>query len=284
MEINKVGVIGTGAMGAGLIQVCALGGFEVMGQDIKQEFLDGCTKTIDRFLKLAVRREKTVTQEEADAAKQRITLTLNAEDLADCDIIIEAATEVMDLKKKIFANLDTICKPETILASNTSSLSILEMASVTKRTSRFVGLHFFNPVTHMKLVEIIKHEQLEEEIYEAAKDFVTRIDKEYITCGDKPGFVVNYILMQYLLGAVRAWEDGLASIADIDNGMKLGANHPMGPFELLDRIGLDVAVHVSESIHDKIPIDQFKTPQSMIDFVAKNKFGKKTGEGFYKYR
>ena len=157
MELNKIGIIGAGTMGAGLIQVCALGGFEVIGQDIQQEFLDSCDKTIDRFLKLAVRREKTVLQEDADAAKHRIKFTLNPEDLADCDLIIEAAVEVMDLKKKIFSNLDAICKHETVFASNTSSLSILEMASATKRTNRFVGLHFFNPVTHMKLVEIIKH-------------------------------------------------------------------------------------------------------------------------------
>lgn len=283
MEIKKIGVIGTGTMGAGILQISAQKGIVAIGQDIKEEFLENGRKTIDRFLKIAVRREKTITKEEAESTLSRISFTTNPEDLKDCDLVIEAAVEKMEIKKQIFRNLDEICKPETILASNTSSLSISEMAEATKRPERFVGLHFFNPVTHMKLVEIVKHDALSEEIYELTKDYVTKIDKEYITCIDCPGFVVNYILMQYLLGAVRAADRGIATIEDIDKGMKLGANHPMGPFELLDRIGLDVALHVAESIYAKVPEEQFKPPQTMVDLVKNGNFGKKTGQGFYKY-
>ena len=282
--ITKVGVIGTGAMGAGIMQVAAQAGCTVVGRDLNDDALAAGIKTIDRMLRIAVRKAN-YPADEAEAAKARITTTTDINALADCDLVIEAAVEVMDIKKKIFGELEAVCKPACIFASNTSSLSITEMASATKRPDKFCGLHFFNPVSMMDLLEVVKTDATSEQTYAAVVEWGEKIGKTCITALDTPGFIVNFLLMPLLLGAAAFYEKGVATKEDIDAGMRLGCGHPKGPLELLDAIGLDIALHVAETIAAAHPGEkQYEAPQIIRDLVAAGKLGRKTGEGFYSYK
>ncbi|MGE0432113.1 MAG: 3-hydroxyacyl-CoA dehydrogenase family protein [Planctomycetota bacterium] len=281
--ITNVGVIGTGAMGAGIMQVAAQAGCNVIGRDLNDDALANGLKTIDRMLKIAVRRAG-LPQADADAAKARIATTTDVSKLADCDIVIEAAVEVMDIKKKIFGELDKVCKPACIFASNTSALSISEMSTATDRRDRFCGLHFFNPVPMMELLEVVRTDATSDATYTAVTEWGERIGKTCITAKDTPGFIVNFVLMPLLLGAAAFYEKGIATAEDIDAGMRLGCGHPKGPLELLDAIGLDVALHVAETISAAHPGEQqYVAPKILRDLVAAGKLGRKTGEGFYNY-
>lgn len=280
--IKKVGIVGFGQMGAGIAQVAAQAGYQVTANEISEELVQKGIKGITKQLDKAIEKGKL------DAAGKEKVLgnikgTTDYSDLADCDIVIEAATENMQIKKEIFAELDKICKPEAILATNTSSLPVGDLAAVTKRRDKFLGLHFFNPVPVMKLVEVIRPMQTSDEVYEKAFEFVGTLDKKGVRTADTPGFIVNRLLVPYLNDAARVFEQGLASAEDIDNAMKLGAGHPMGPLALIDLIGLDVAMWVGDILFAEFRETRFAPPPILRKMVRAGYLGKKVGKGFYDY-
>jgi len=282
MGIRKIGVVGCGLMGSGIAQTAAQCGFEVKVREVSEEFLAKGLSKIESVLSGAVRKEK-MTAAEKDAVMSRISGTTLVEDLADCDLVIEAVTENIELKQDLWRRLDGLCPPSTIFASNTSSIPIRVQAEVTGRADRFVGLHFFNPVPVMKLVEVIRAQTTSDATYQEAMEFSKALGKTPVTCIDTAGFIVNRLLVPYLFDAVRALQAGIATAEDIDTGMKLGCGHPMGPLTLLDFVGLDTALAISHILYEAFGFPHYKAPKLLEKLVSEGKFGRKSGEGIYKY-
>lgn len=283
MAIKTVGVVGCGLMGSGIAQVIAQSGYKVILTEVTKELLDKGFAKIKNFLQGGVDRGK-ITKDVMEKTIGNIKPTMNLSDFSSCELVIEAIIENMDDKKKIFKQLDTICSPETIFSSNTSSLSITEMASVTKhRLNKFVGLHFFNPVPIMKLIEIVRPEVASEETYQTCKAFAETLGKTIITAKDSPGFIVNLLLVPYLLDAARAVEEGIATKEDIDTGMKLGCGHPMGPIELLDFVGIDTTYYIAEAMYKEFKDTRYASPTILKRMTLAGLHGRKTGKGFYDY-
>lgn len=282
MAIKKVGVIGAGLMGSGIAQVSAAAGYETMVREISQDLLDKGLGKIEGFLSRSVEKGK-ISAEQKESTLKNLTGTTTLDDLRNCDIVIEAITEDIKLKKEIFQKLDELCPNNTIFASNTSSLTITEMAAATRRPEKFVGLHFFNPVPIMKLVEVVRTIQTSQETFDSAFEFGKSLGKVPIACKDNSGFVVNLLLVPYLLGAIRAVENGVASIEDIDKGMTLGCGHPMGPLTLLDFVGIDTTYYIANIMFDEYREAQYAPPPLLKKMVQAGFYGKKTGKGFYDY-
>lgn len=280
--MKKVGVLGCGLMGSGIAEVCAKAGFTTIVREVDETVLKQGMGRLDRSLARAVEKGK-LGAEERDAIRARLSGTTRLEDLRDCDILVEAIIENLELKKETFAALDAACRPETIFCSNTSSLTITEMSMATKRPDRFAGLHFFNPVPVMKLVEVVRTILTSDGTYRAVFDFAAALGKEPITARDNSGFIVNRLLVPYLLDAIRALEEGVGSVEDIDKGMQLGCAHPMGPFTLLDFVGIDTAYYISEIMFTEYREKRFAPPPLMKKMVLAGLYGRKTGKGFYEY-
>jgi 3-hydroxybutyryl-CoA dehydrogenase len=278
----KICVLGAGTMGAGIAQVFAQSGHQVVLRDIKEEFVQRGYAFIEKNLSKLVQKEKMTTDEMKDIMG-RVQATINLEDASDCDLVIEAAVERMDIKKEIFGELDKICKEETILASNTSSLSITEIAAATKRPEKVIGMHFFNPAPVMKLVEIIKGIATSEETFNKIKEITEKIGKEGVAVEEAPGFVVNRILVPMINEAAGILADGIANAEDIDKAMKLGANHPIGPLALGDLVGIDVCCFIMEILYNEYGDPKYRPHPLLRKMVRGNKLGRKTGEGFFKY-
>lgn len=282
MEIKTVGVVGCGLMGSGIAQVCAEAGYTVRVREVSDELVKRGIGRIDSFLQKSVAKGKL----EAGRAKEilgKLQGTTSLAALADCDIVIEAVVESLALKREVYAALDAACPPPTLFASNTSSLSITEMAATTKRADRFVGLHFFNPVPLMKLVEVVRSPLTSAESFDRAYAFARTLGKTPIRASDRTGFIVNRLLVPYLLDAVRALEEGVGSVADIDEGMKLGCGHPMGPLTLLDFVGLDTTCYIADIMFEEFKERRFAPPPLLRRMVQAGMHGKKSGKGFYDY-
>lgn len=282
MEIQKVGVLGCGLMGSGIAQVCAQAGFETVVREIDQKFIDKGFGIIEKNLTRAVDKGK-MTQTDKDAIIGRLKGTVDLEDLKDCDLIIEAVIEDLDLKNEMYSSLDKICPPKTIFASNTSSLTVMSMAASTDRTDRFCGLHFFNPVPVMRLVEVVKTVATSKETIETVYEFSKKIGKTPVLAKDNSGFIVNLLLIPYLLDAIHVLEQGGASIEDIDTGIKLGLNHPMGPLTLLDFVGLDTTYNIANIMFEEYREKRYAPPPLLKKMVLAGYYGRKSGKGFYDY-
>jgi 3-hydroxybutyryl-CoA dehydrogenase len=282
MEIRKVGVVGCGLMGGGIAQVCAQSGFETVVREVSQELLDKGMAGIESRLARDVAKGKLIPHAK-DAALSLLAPTTSLDAFADCQIVIEAIVENLDAKRELYTTLDALCPAETIFASNTSSLTIIEMAAVTNRPDRFAGLHFFNPVPIMKLVEVVRSIATSDATVAALKEFGAALGKTVIETRDTTGFVVNRLLVPYLLDAVRVLESGIASREDIDAGMKLGCGHPMGPLELLDFVGLDTTYAIANIMFDEFREPRFAPPPLLKRMVLAGHYGRKTGKGFYDY-
>ncbi len=281
-EIRTVGVLGCGLMGAGIAHVAAAAGLGTVVLEVEQAFLDKGLARIRKMLDDGVEKGK-VTAEQRDRTLAHLTGTTRVADLAPCDIVIEAIVENLDEKKKAYAAVEAAVGSQTILASNTSSLCITELAAATRRPDRFVGLHFFNPVPLMKLVEVIRALTTSDESYQTAFVFARALGKEPITAPDRPGFIVNRLLVPYLLDAIRAYEHGLGTIEDIDKGMKLGCGYPMGPFTLLDFVGLDTTWYIANIMFEELREPAYAAPPLLKRMVIAGRLGKKSGRGFYEY-
>jgi 3-hydroxybutyryl-CoA dehydrogenase len=282
MEVRTVGVVGCGLMGSGIAQVCAEAGYEVLVREVSDELLKKGLGKIESFLKKGVEKGK-VTPARMKEVLGRLRGTTALDELGSADIVIEAVVENLEAKREVYQALDKVCPPHTIFASNTSSLSITEMAVVTKRPDRFVGLHFFNPVPLMKLVEVVRSPLTSPESLERAFAFAKSLGKTPVKAGDKTGFIVNRLLVPYLLDAIRALEEGTGSVPDIDEGMKLGCGHPMGPFTLLDFVGLDTTYYIANIMFEEFREKRFAPPPLLKRMVQAGLHGKKTGKGFYDY-
>ena len=280
--MKKVCVLGAGTMGAGIAQTFATKGFEVVLRDIKDEFVERGLNTINKNLSRLVSKEK-ITEETKTEILTRITGTVDLNEAADCDLVVEAAVEIMKIKKEIFVELDNICKPEAILASNTSSLSITEVAAATKRPDKVIGMHFFNPAPVMKLVEVIKGMATSEETFEAIKAISVEIGKEPVEVKEAPGFVVNRILIPMINEAIGIFSEGIASAEDIDTAMKLGANHPMGPLALGDLIGLDVCLAIMDVLYSETGDTKYRANPLLRKYVRAGWLGRKSKKGFFEY-
>jgi len=284
MEIKKVGVLGCGLMGAGIAQTAATAGFQTVVREVSEDLIAkgfaGIEKSLARFAE-----KGSITPEQQTEIRGRLTGTTALEDLADCDVIIEAIIENLDIKRETYVRLDDLCGPETIFASNTSSLSITEMMNVTSaaRQQRFIGLHFFNPVPLMKLVEVVRTILTDEAVYEQAVEFGKKLGKTPVRASDKTGFIVNRLLVPYLLDAIRALEEGVGSTVDIDNAMKLGCGYPMGPLTLGDFVGLDTTYYIAEIMFNEFREKRFAPPPLLKRMVMAGLYGRKTGRGFYDY-
>ncbi len=280
--MKKVCVLGAGTMGAGIAQTFATKGFEVVLRDIKDEFVERGLNAINKNLSRLVSKEK-ITEETKTEILTRITGTVDLNEAADCDLVVEAAVEIMKIKKEIFAELDNICKPETILASNTSSLSITEVAAATKRPDKVIGMHFFNPAPVMKLIEVIKGMATSEATFEAIKAISVEIGKEPVEVKEAPGFVVNRILIPMINEAIGIFSEGIASAEDIDTAMKLGANHPMGPLALGDLIGLDVCLAIMDVLFSETGDTKYRANPLLRKYVRAGWLGRKSKKGFFEY-
>ncbi|HKU77572.1 MAG TPA: 3-hydroxyacyl-CoA dehydrogenase family protein [Pyrinomonadaceae bacterium] len=284
MEIRKVGVLGCGLMGAGIAQVAATAGFETIVKEVSDDLIakgfGGIEKSLAKFAE-----KGTITSAQQTEIRGRLSGTTSFDKLADCDIIIEAIIENLEEKRSTYRQLDEICKPETIFASNTSSLSITEMmtAASPERQQRFIGMHFFNPVPLMKLVEVVKTILTDEAVYEQAVEFGKKLGKVPVRAGDKTGFIVNRLLVPYMLDSIRALEEGVGSIVDIDNAMKLGCGYPMGPFTLGDFVGLDTTYYIAEIMFNEFREKRFAPPPLLKRMVLAGLYGRKSGRGFYDY-
>jgi len=280
--MKKVGVVGCGLMGSGIAQVCAEAGYDVIVREVNDDLLKKGLGKIESFLAKGVEKGKVKPERKAEVMG-RLQGTTALEALAGCDFVIEVVVESLAAKREVYQALDAACPPHTIFASNTSSLSITEMAAFTKRADRFVGLHFFNPVPLMKLVEVVRSPLTSEESFEKAVAFAKSLGKTPIRATDKTGFIVNRLLVPYLVDAIRAVEEGVGSIADIDEGMKLGCGHPMGPLTLLDFVGLDTTYHIANIMFDEFREKRFAPPPLLKRMVQAGLLGRKSGKGFYDY-
>jgi 3-hydroxybutyryl-CoA dehydrogenase len=284
MEIRKVGVLGCGLMGSGIAQTAATAGFDVIVREVSDDLCErgfaGIEKSLGKFAE-----KGTISTEQQKEIRGRMTGTTSFEALSDCDVIIEAIIENLDTKRDTFRQLDALCKPETIFASNTSSLSVTEMMTATtpERQQRFIGLHFFNPVPLMKLVEVVRTVLTDEAVYEQAIEFGRALGKTPVRANDSSGFIVNRLLVPYMLDAIRALEEGVGSIVDIDNAMKLGLNYPMGPFTLGDFVGLDTTYYIAEIMFKEYREKRFAPPPLLKRMVMAGLYGRKSGRGFYDY-
>jgi 3-hydroxybutyryl-CoA dehydrogenase len=283
MEIKKVGVVGAGIMGAGIAQVTAQAGYQVVISEINDELLNKGLSGINSILTRNVDKGR-MSQEDKDATMARIKGTTNTQDFADCDLVIEAIIENMDLKKKLFAELDKILPKHAILASNTSCLSVIDMAKATNRPEQVLGMHFFNPVPIMRLLELVKTILTNEEALATARQFGEAIGKTVAVSPDIPAFVVDQLANPFLLDAIRMVENGVATAEDIDTGIRLGLNHPMGPLALADLVGLDTILFIANALYDELKDPKFAPPTLLKKMVAAGWLGRKTGKGFYEYQ
>jgi 3-hydroxybutyryl-CoA dehydrogenase len=282
MAIQKVGVVGCGLMGSGIAQVAGAAGFETVVREVNTELVDKGLKGIEKNLNRLVEKG-TITETVRSEIRGRLKGTTSIDDLKNCDLVIEAIIEQLPAKRELFGALDAICPPGTIFASNTSSLTITEIATATKRPQRFVGLHFFNPVPVMKLVEVVRTIATDPAVYEEMVVFGAKLGKTAVRAHDSTGFIVNRLLVPYLLDAIRALEEGVGSIEDIDNSMKLGCGHPMGPLTLLDFVGLDTTYYISQIMFDEFKERRFAAPPLLKRMVLAGWNGRKAGRGFYDY-
>jgi 3-hydroxybutyryl-CoA dehydrogenase len=282
MAIKKVGVLGCGLMGSGIAQVAAQAGYETVVVEVEQPFLDKGMKGIDKSLTKFVEKGK-LSAPDKDSCMSRLKGSTSLKDLADCDIVVEAITENPKIKKETYAAIDSIVKKEAVFASNTSSLTITELSMATARPKQFVGLHFFNPVPLMKLVEVVRTILTTDEAFNTAFEFAKSLGKEPVSCRDNSGFIVNRLLVPYLLDAIRAYEEGVGSIEDIDKAMQLGCGYPMGPFTLLDFVGLDTTYFITDVMYKEYQEKRFASPPLLRKMVLAGRFGRKSGAGFYDY-
>ncbi|MER2598913.1 MAG: 3-hydroxybutyryl-CoA dehydrogenase [Caldilineales bacterium] len=283
MEIQTIGILGCGQMGSGIAEIAAKAGYEVIACEMDDATLTSGLKKVNKSLAKAVERGK-LDADTMEAILKRISGTLVLQDLTDCDIVIEAVYEDLSVKQTVFATLDKIVKPEAILATNTSSISIAAIAAATGRGDKVIGMHFFNPVPVMQLVEYVPSIMTSPETLAAVSDLGAKLGKTGVLAKDSPGFIVNRLLVAYLIDAIRVYEQGLASREDIDNAMKLGAAHPMGPLTLADFIGLDVIKNVADVFFDEYGESRFKSPPLLTRMVTAGQLGRKTGKGFYEYK
>ena len=281
-EIRKVGVLGCGLKGSGIAQISAAAGFETVVREVEQKFLDKGFASMDKSLGKFVEKGK-MSAADKEALQGRLKGTTKLEDLADCDIVIEAIVENVEIKRETYAELDRIVKKDAIFASNTSSLTITELSMATARPSQFVGLHFFNPVPLMKLVEVVRTILTDDDSFDRAFAFARKLGKEPIACRDNSGFIVNRLLVPYLLDAIRGYEEGIGSVEDIDKGMQLGCGYPMGPMTLLDFVGLDTTYYIAEIMFNEYRDRRFAPPPLLRKMVLAGRFGRKSGAGFYDY-
>jgi len=281
-EIKRVGVLGCGLMGSGIAQVAAAAGYDTVVRDVSKELLDRGRAGIEKSLAKFVEKGK-LDAAARDATLKRLTFTPTVADLKGADIVIEAITEDLDLKNALFKELDALCGPATIFASNTSSLTIAEMAAATKRADRFVGLHFFNPVPLMPLVEVVRTVTTSDDAFKRAFAFAKSLGKEAVAAKDTSGFIVNLLLVPYLLDAIRAVERGVGSVSDVDKAMQLGCGYPMGPLTLLDFVGLDTTYHIAEIMFKEYREQRYAPPPLLKRMVLAGMYGKKSGKGFYDY-
>lgn len=282
MEIRKVGVVGLGTMGAGIAQVSVQSGFETVGRDVTHELGERGRTTIERYLGRGVEKGR-LSEEERAAALGRLTVTTNLAALADCDLVIEAALEELELKRELFAELDRVTRPDAILATNTSALSVSEIAEATEHPQRVVGMHFFNPAPVLPLVEIVRGRESSDEAVDAAYAWAEQAGKRPVRCNDTPGFIVNRILIPLLNDCVRALDEAGVTPEDMDKAMTNGAGWPMGPCALIDLIGIDVHVHASEALHGKLGEERMAAPERLVRMQQEGALGRKTGRGFYEY-
>lgn len=281
-EIRTVGVLGAGLMGSGIAEVCAKAGFTVVVREVDEKALAAGRGRIEKSLSRAIERGK-LDAKAGDEIRARLKFSSALEEFSSVDLVIEAIVENLDVKREVFRALDAICGPETIFCSNTSSLTITEMAAATKRADRFAGLHFFNPVPVLKLVEVVRGLATSDETVAAVTAFARVLGKEPVACRDNSGFIVNRLLVPYLLDAIRAHSQGVGSLEDIDTGMKLGCAHPMGPFELLDYVGLDTVYAIAEIMFAEYREARFAPPALLKRLVLAGRFGRKSGRGFFEY-
>jgi 3-hydroxybutyryl-CoA dehydrogenase len=282
MDIKKVGVVGCGLMGSGIAQIAAQAGCDVVVREVDEALCAKGQGKITKFLGKAVEKGK-LSEDDMNALLGRMTFTTELSAFSDCDLVVEAIIENLDIKRELFAELDKICPAHTIFASNTSSLSVGDMAAATNRAERFVGLHFFNPVPLMKLVEVVRTLETSDEVFDASCAFGEKVGKVVVRAKDSPGFVVNLLLVPYLLDAIRALESGVATKEDIDAGMKLGCGHPMGPLELLDFVGLDTTMYIADIMFHEFKQFRYSAPPMLRRLVASGRNGRKSGRGFYDY-
>jgi 3-hydroxybutyryl-CoA dehydrogenase len=282
MEIRKVGVLGCGLMGHGIAQICAQAGWEVVVREASADNLEGGIAKVEKQLARAVEKGKA-EQGDADAVRARIQPTLDYSDLADCDLVIEAITEDLDLKLEMWKELDGIVKPDAYFATNTSSLSVADQAAATSRPERFLGLHFFNPAQVMPLLEVVRADATGDDATELGFELGEKLGKTTVAARDNRGFIVNRLLVPYMLDAIRAHEQGVGSIEDIDTGMKAGASHPMGPLTLADFVGLDTLASIAAVMHEAYGEERFASPPTLTRLVDAGHYGRKTGRGFYDY-
>jgi 3-hydroxybutyryl-CoA dehydrogenase len=282
MEVSRVGVVGLGTMGAGIAQVCLQAGLEVVGREVAPELGERARRRIDHYLGRGVEKER-LTQAEKDAALDRLTLTTELSDLADCELVIEAAFEDLDVKRELFAQLDGVAPPPAILATNTSALSVTQIADATTTPERVVGLHFFNPAPVLPLVEVVRTAHTSDDVFTAAYAFAERIGKEPVACNDTPGFIVNRILIPLLNDCIRVLDEARVSPDDVDRALRFGANWPIGPCALIDLIGVDVHVHASEALHGALGEERMAPPERLLEMQREGRLGRKSGRGFYEY-
>jgi 3-hydroxybutyryl-CoA dehydrogenase len=282
MTIQKVGVVGCGLMGSGIAQVCAAAGFQTVVREVSSDIVEKGLKNIDKNLARLVEKG-TLEESKKGEIRGRLKGTTSLDDLSDCDLVIEAIIEQLPAKRELFSALDVLCPASTIFTSNTSSLTITEIAAATKRPERFVGLHFFNPVPVMKLVEVVRTIATDPAVYEEMVTFGAKLGKTAVRAHDSTGFIVNRLLVPYLLDAIRALEEGVGSIEDIDNSMKLGCGHPMGPLTLLDFVGLDTTYYIANIMFDEFREKRFASPPLLRRMVLAGWNGRKSGRGFYDY-
>ncbi len=283
MTIRKAGVVGCGLMGGGIAQTCAQSGYEVIVREVNQQLLDKGVARIQSAWDMMASKGK-LTQGQVDENRSRLHGTLSLEDFADCDLVIEAVIENMEEKVRLFPTLDRILKPDVFILSNTSSLNVTQMGAITKRPDKVCGLHFFNPAPVMKLVEVVRTISTSEETIETVKQFAISLGKTPVLAKDTAGFIVNFLLIPYLLAAIRMLENGMATRDDIDTAMKLGCGYPMGPFTLLDYVGLDTTLWAAEAIYEEYKEPLYAPPPLLRRMVISGMYGKKSGRGFYDYQ
>jgi 3-hydroxybutyryl-CoA dehydrogenase len=282
VEIARVGVVGLGTMGAGIVQVCLQAGLEVVGREVSPELGERARGRIDHYLSRGVEKER-LTQDEKDAALGRLTLVTDLSDLGSCQLVIEAAFEDLGVKRELFGELERIVEPDAILATNTSALSVTEIAAATTTPERVVGMHFFNPAPVLPLVEVIRTAHTNDEVFDTAYAFAQRLGKEPVACSDTPGFIVNRILIPLLNDCVRVLDEARVAPDDVDRALRFGANWPIGPCALIDLIGVDVHVHASEALHAALGEERMAPPERLLQMQQAGHLGRKSGRGFYEY-